>query len=175
MIAPENATRIKLLKIWEILNQETDEEHPITSIGLMEKLKEWGIPVTRKTLYGDIDTLNDCGYEVMCKRSRNNEYYVMDRKFDVSEVKILMDAVKAANFITPNKTKIFIDKLGQLAGSKRAEVLKSNIVMFDTVKGNNETILYSVSEITRAIIKHKKVSFVYFKRDIVNCQTKCNT
>lgn len=168
MIAPENATRIKLLKIWEILNQETDEDHPMSSLELLAKLKEWGITVNRKTLYNDIDVLNACGYEVMCNRSRNNEYYVIDRKFDVSEVKILMDAVNAANFITPSKTKIFIDKLGQLAGSKRADVMRENIVQFDTVKGDNEAILYSVSEITSAILKHKKVSFYYFSRDIKN-------
>lgn len=168
MIASENATRIKLLKIWEILNQETDEEHPMSSVVLLAKLKEWGISLNRKTLYNDINILNQCGYEVLCNRSRNNEYYVMDRKFDVPEVKILMDAVKAANFITPTKTDVLIDKLGQLAGSKRAEVLKSNIIQFNTVKGNNEAILYSVNEITNAILHHKKISFLYFSRDINN-------
>lgn len=168
MIAPENATRIKLLKIWEILNQETDEDHPMSSLDLLAKLKEWGITVNRKTLYNDIDVLNACGYEVMCNRSRNNEYYVMDRKFDVSEVKILMDAVNAASFITPSKTASLIDKIGQLAGSKRADVIRENIVQFDTVKGDNEAILYSVSEITCAILKHKKISFLYFSRDIHN-------
>ena len=34
----QNATRIKLLKIWEILCQETDEEHPMESTELIEKL-----------------------------------------------------------------------------------------------------------------------------------------
>jgi predicted DNA-binding transcriptional regulator YafY len=166
MIAPESATRIKLLKIWEILNQETDEEHPMSSLDLLARLKEWGISINRKTLYNDIAVLNQCGYEVLCHRSRNNEYYVMDRKFDVPEVKILMDAVKAANFITPSKTDVLIDKLGQLAGSKRAEVLKSNIIQFNTIKGNNEAILYSVNEITSAILHHRKISFLYFTRDI---------
>lgn len=42
----QNTTRIKLLKIWEILCQETDEEHPIAFIsfyifiGIHNKKKE---------------------------------------------------------------------------------------------------------------------------------------
>ena len=39
----QNATRIKLLKIWEILCQETDEEHPMESLTLIEKLAEMGL------------------------------------------------------------------------------------------------------------------------------------
>ena len=71
-----NATRIKLLKIMEILTQETDEEHPMSSNALIEKLEEMGISCTRKTLYRDIETLNEYGYEVLTKRGKSNEYWV---------------------------------------------------------------------------------------------------
>lgn len=55
-----------------------------------------------------------------------------------------------------------VDKIADLAGSHRAELLKNNIVRFNITKHTNEAIYYSVNEIERAIIEQKKVSFFYF-------------
>lgn len=158
----ENVKRVRLLRIWEILKQESDEEHPMSSLVLLSKLKEGGIECDRRTLYSDIKVLNDFGYEILCNRSTTNEYYVVDREFDIPEIHILMDAVQAASFITEKKTEELVDKIAHLAGSQRAEVLKQNIVKFNSTKGTNEHIYYSVSEIATAINNHKKLTFVYF-------------
>ena len=160
-----NSRKIKLLKIWDILTQHTDESHPMSTLVLIEKLAECGIEVDRKILYSDVKMLNDFGYEVMCRRSSSNEYYVADRKFDIPEIHILMDAVRAAGFITEKKTVDLVNRIAQLAGSKRAEVLTRNIVEFNTAKSRNENIYYSVYEITSAIEEKKKIAFSYFDYD----------
>lgn len=157
-----NSRKIKLLKIWEILNRDTDENNPMSTPVLIEKLSECGIEVDRKILYSDIKLLNNFGYEVMCHRSSSNEYYVADRKFDIPEIHILMDAVKAAGFITEKKTDELVNKIAQLAGSQRAEVLTRNVVEFNTTKSVNENIYYSVYEIATAIEEEKKITFTYF-------------
>ena len=161
----QNATRIKLLKIWEILCQETDEEHPMESTVLIEKLAELGVPCERKTLYRDIETLCEYGYEVICERGKKNQYYVLDRSFDLPELHILLDAVQAASFITPQKTVQLVDKIANLAGSRKGEVIKRNIVSFNNTKNTNEKIYYSVNEIVRAITKRKQIEFMYFDYD----------
>lgn len=158
----QNATRIKLLKIWEILCQETDEDHPMESTVLIRKLDEMGIHCERKTIYRDIDTLIACGYDIVCERGKKNQYYVLDRSFDLPELHIMLDAVQAASFITPKKTALLVDKLANLAGSRKGEVIKRNIVAFNTTKNGNENIYYSVDEIVRAITKKKKIEFQYF-------------
>lgn len=84
-----NSRKIKLLKIWEILSRDTDENNPMSTPVLIEKLSEYGIEVDRKILYGGIKLLNEFGYEVMCRRSSSNEYYVEDRKFNIPEIHIL--------------------------------------------------------------------------------------
>ena len=164
-MAIQNATRIKLLKIWEILCQETDEEHPMESTVLIEKLAEIGVPCERKTLYRDIQTLCEYGYEVICERGKKNQYYVLDRSFDLPELHILLDAVQAASFITPQKTVHLVDKIADLAGSRKGEVIKRNIVSFNNTKNTNEQIYYSVNEIVRAISKKKQIEFLYFDYD----------
>ena len=104
----ENSRKIKLLKMWEILKSQTDEEHPISTNELIEKLALEGIEVDRKILYSDIDLLNKNGYEVLTERARSNLYYVEDRSFNQPEVRILMDAVKSAAFITEKKSEELI-------------------------------------------------------------------
>ena len=160
-----NSRKIKLLKIWDILCRETDSENPMPSRKLIARLSECGIEVDRKILYDDIKVLNDWGYEIMCRRSSSNEYYVEDRTFDMPEIQILMDAVQAAGFITEKKTKALVGKIAQLAGSGKAAVLKQNIVEFGTVKTANENVLYSVNEINAAINRGCKISFLYFDYD----------
>lgn len=64
----ENFSKIKLLRIWEILKQESDEEHPLSTGELLERLEKGGIVCDRRTLYQDIAALNHFGYEVVSKR-----------------------------------------------------------------------------------------------------------
>ena len=158
----KSITKLKMLKIWEILSRETDEDNPMESTELISRLEKMGIPCDRRTLYKDIDALNENGYEVLCNRSKKNEYYVLDRKFDDAELHILIDAVQAASFVTEKKTDELINKIAGLSGSHRAEILKSNAVAFNTVKNMNEKIYYSVNEIITAIKLKKKIEFYYF-------------
>jgi predicted DNA-binding transcriptional regulator YafY len=161
----KSITKLKMLKIWEILCQETDENNPMESTVLLDKLEALGIPCDRRTLYKDIEALNDNGYEVLCNRSKRNEYYVLDRKFDNAELHILIDAVQAASFITEGKTEELVSKIAGLSGNCKAEILKSNTVAFNTVKNTNEKIYYSVNEIITATYEKKKIEFYYFTYD----------
>lgn len=157
--------KLKLLRLYEILLKESDETHPMSTYELIAKLAEEGINVKRKTLYEDIDVLNANGYEVMQVRKKCNMYYVADRSFDTAEVRILLDAVEASSFITPEKTALLVDKIASLAGSLRGDVIKKNIAVFDTTKRDNEQIYYNVFNINEAIIDKKKISFNYYKLD----------
>ena len=125
----ENAYKIKLIKLLEILRHDSDEDHYIGTSELIEKLDKMGIVCDRRTLYKDIEVLNSFGYEVLCEKSpgKSNCYCVADRSFDVPELRILMDAVQASSFITPSKTEILLDKIADLGGSHRAELLQSTL------------------------------------------------
>ena len=64
-MAQENWQKYKLLKLLELLRQETDEQNPLTTSALCRKLAEMGISCERRTLTKDIAVLNGLGYEVM--------------------------------------------------------------------------------------------------------------
>lgn len=162
----ENCQKIKLLKLMEILRQETDEDHPLKTCELCERLVAMGISCDPRTLSRNIKLLNEYGYEIMTRQFYHDKgYYVCDRSFSVPELKILIDAVQAASFITDKKTDELIDKIAELGGSNRASILKDNIVHFNTRKHSNETIYYSVYALEEAIRTDKKVIFRYFDID----------
>lgn len=162
-MAGENRQKIKLLKLIELLRSETDEEHPLSTRKLCEKLSSMEISCDRRTLSKDIALLNDEGFEVMQTRlGKENGYYIEDRDFSVPELKILIDAVQAASFITNKKTSELIEKIANLGGSHRAEILKSNLVCFNTSKHSNEAVYYNVGFLEEAIAEKKAVRFCYY-------------
>ncbi len=162
-MARENYKKIKLLFLYELLKQETDEQHPLTTKELVERITKMGIPLDRRVLSQDIETLNANGIEVMSMNIGHEKgYFIADRSFSVPELKILIDSVQAATFVTEKKTKELVDKLATLGGTHRAEILKQNLVLFNTRKHSNEKIYYIVETLEEAIEKNRKVIFRYF-------------
>ena len=54
----EKLNKIRLLKIWEMLQAETDEDHPMGTEEIIARLAECGIEAHRTTIYDDIKLLN---------------------------------------------------------------------------------------------------------------------
>lgn len=162
-VAQANSQKMKLLRLVELLRQETDEQNPLTTTEILDRLDAAGISCDRRTLYKDIALLNEQGFEVMnCWVSREKGYYIEDRSFSVPELKILIDAVQASSFITEKKTAELIAKIANLGGSHRAELLRGSMVCFNTRKHSNEAIYYNVGALEGAIQQQKQVAFRYF-------------
>lgn len=158
-----NMQKIKLLKLYELLRKETDEAHPISRVELCRRLNEMGISSNVRTLSLDIEVMQENGFEIMSYlKDKGKFYYVPEHELTVPEIKKLIDAVQAASFITEKKTAELIEKVTALGGSHQAELLKENMVCFNTRKHTNEDILYTVDGIEDAIIRRKKIEFNYF-------------
>ena len=156
-------TKMKMLSLWEILKQDTDQDHPITTNEICDRLAARDIPCERKSVAVDIALLNKCGYEVMaCTVGHEKAYYVDNRGFSVPEIKILMDAVQAASFVTQKKAAALTEKIASLASTRKAEMLQSGLVRFNTRKHTNEKIYYTVDRLEKAIQQQRKAGFVYF-------------
>lgn len=165
-MAQDNCQKIKLLKIMEILNRETDEDHPLRTGEICERLRKMNITCDPRTLHKDMKLLNEWGYEVMSYLVNHEKgYYIADRSFSIPELKILIDAVQASGFITRKKSDELIDKIAALGGGNRAEILKENLVYFNTRKHSNEKVLYVIDSLEGAISQYKKVIFRYYDLD----------
>ncbi|MDE7463670.1 MAG: WYL domain-containing protein, partial [Clostridiales bacterium] len=137
----------------------------MSTSALLNALRVRGFECDRKTLADNIKALNAAGFEVMASRKRSKAYYVSDRVFDNPEIRILLDAVQAATFITDKKSEELCSKIAGLAGRRGAEILRQNTVAFNITKTTNEYVYYSVSMISDAIKERKKIAFDYFDYD----------
>lgn len=155
--------KLKLLKLLELLRQETDEQHPMKTTDICQRLESMDISCDRRILASEIQTLCEQGYEIQqCQVGRAKGYYIDDRAFSVPELRMLIDAVEASQLLTDKKTQELIDKIVRLSGDRQAEILKSSIVRFNTAKPTNERIYYTIEALERAIRLKKKVTLRYF-------------
>ena len=165
-MARENYRKVKLIKLLDLLRQQTDPDHPMTNQQVCAAMDAMGIPCDRRIITQDVAVLNELGYEIMVTMiGHEKAYYVDDRSFSVPELKILIDAVQAASFITEKKSAELTQKLADLGGVHRAEILTRNMVCFNTRKHSNEKILYAIDRLEEAITQQKKVIFLYFDLD----------
>ncbi len=160
-MAKSEKQKIKLLRIYDILRTESDEEHPMSTNALLERLREDGIQCERKSLASDIKLLNEYGYEVQIRRSQQNLYYPARRDLDLHAIRFLIDATQSATFLSKTQTKEIVAAIAMLAGTNKAEVLEDNILCFDKLKHSNDEVLEIITELDRAIAHRKRVSFEY--------------
>ena len=161
----ENDGKVRVLRIWELL-QETDAEHPISTAQIeRELLERWGLEGYRITIRNDVESLIAAGYAIETIHSTQNKYYVSERHFELPEIKLLIDAVESSKFITARKSRRLTEKLSALASPYEAETLKRNISLSDRVKAGNEQIYYIMDTLNEAINRRCKVRFYYFEYD----------
>ena len=92
--------KIKLLVLYEILKQNTDENHKLTTKELIAMLAKKGISCDRKILYNDIATLNENGFEILTERGQQMQYYVPVAGFDDYEFPLKGDSGRMSSHLS---------------------------------------------------------------------------
>ncbi len=159
--------KLRPFYVAKMLNERTDEEHYLTIAQIMDILeKEYGISTSRGTVGDDIKALQEFGMEIEVEPSTQNRYYLIGRKFDLPELKLLIDATESARFITKEKSDMLVKKLASLSSSNNASALTRNIDVENRIKAENEKIYYIIDALNEAISRKKKVSFQYFTYNV---------
>lgn len=162
----ENNQKIKLLRIIEFLRSESEPNKPVSTSQIIGYLNGLNISCDRRTLYKDMDLLIESGTNIIkTELGRENAYYIDEVSLSLAEVKILIDAVQAANFITREKTSALTEKLLSLSGVRRSEIIRDNIIFYNNHKHSNENIFENIEQIELSIKQKKQVSFYYFDLD----------
>jgi len=155
--------KLKVLYILKILMEKTDEEHPVSTGELIRELSLYGVQAERKSIYDDIEALISFGIDIIKINSSSNLYYIGERSLELPELKLLVDTVQSAKFITHKKSLELIGKLEKLTSVHNAKMLRRQVFVTGRVKTPNEQIYYNVDKIHLAIMNGKKISFQYFE------------
>ena len=149
------------LLILRYLWDHTDEFHPATITEILAYLETQGVRANRKTVAADIQDFQECGWDIVCNRRRQNQYFIGDRGLELPELKLIIDAVQAARFISSRRTETILEKLTQMANPSDQEELRRRLFVQGKAKTTNETVLYSIDLLHTAIRQRQPVSFQY--------------
>ena len=160
----EGKQRLRLLRLKDIFEKKTDEQHGLSVKDIQNELLSFDIKVDRKTLYTDMDLLRSYGLDILKEKLGSNVvYYIGNRYFELPELKLMVDAVQSSKFITEKKTRKLIQKIESLASEHEGKELNRQVFVSGRVKSENESIYYIVNDIHEAINSNKKITFKYYE------------
>lgn len=160
---PRSNQKLKIMYLMKILLDETDETHDITLNEIVKKLEAYNVTAERKSLYDDIENLRQFGFDIIGSQyDRSYHYKIASRDFQLVELKLLVDAVQSAKFITKKKSDELIKKIESFASKYEAKQLHRQVNVNGRVKSMNERVYYSVDTIHDALCKECQIKFQYF-------------
>ncbi len=154
--------KLKMLYLAKIFSEETDDDHALTLAQIIAKLSACGVNADRKTLYLDFEELRRYGMDIIAsKEGRNCYYHLGARDFELPELKLLVDSVQSAKFITDKKSNALIKKLENLVSRYQGKKLHRQVFITGRIKTMNESIYYNVDKLHEAIGSDSQIRFRY--------------
>lgn len=157
-----NNKKLSIIYILRILQEHSDENHPLTQAEIVSKLYNiYGMECERKSVGANIDNLIDVGYDII--KCDGGGCYLGEREFEPSEISFLIDAVFSSKSIDSKKSKDLAQKLSAFLSKfnrkKYNYVHKSDEIS----RTNNKQLFYTIDVLHDAIADKKQVEFVYDK------------
>ena len=159
--------KLKMLYLTRIFSEETDDQHALTMQQIIKKLSSCGVNADRKTLYLDFEELRRFGLDIIAvKEGRSCFYHLGNRDFELPELKLLVDSVQSAKFITDRKSKELIRKLEALVSKYEGKQLQRQVFIAGRIKSMNESIYYNVDQLHEAISADCQIRFKYYQWNV---------
>lgn len=159
--------KLKMLFLAKIFSEETDDNHALTLPEIKAKLEAYGVNAERKTLYQDFEELRQFGMDIIAEKKGNMGFYHLgSREFELPELKLLVDSVQSAKFITDKKSNELIKKLESLVSKYEAKQLHRQVVISGRIKAMNESIYYNVDKLHEAIGTDRQIRFLYYQWNV---------
>ena len=157
----QEGQKSKLLTLLHIFEQKTDENHRLNVPQLVQLLEQQNILAERKSIYSDIETLRSLGYDIQLQRGRGGGYWLAGRTFELSELKLLVDAVQSSKVVSASTSSRLIHKLEALCSDYEGTQLQRQVYVDGRPKSDSKTLLYSIDALHSAINAGKMVKFRY--------------
>jgi predicted DNA-binding transcriptional regulator YafY len=156
-------SKIKILYLLKILQEETDAEHGLTMPEIISRLEDYGISAERKSVYSDINALREFDIDVKTYQRNPVEYAIERRAFSLDELMLMVDAIQSCRAITDRQSKMLITNIKTLASNREQELLNRRIHVVGRVKSKNDSVFGNVDLIHEAMRQHCKIEFAYAK------------
>lgn len=153
-----------LYRILGILERYSDAEHPLTQNEIISRLSElYEIECDRKTIGRNISVLKEMGFEI--DNAGRSGVYLSQRKFEPSELRILIDGVMCSRYFNGAHSRDLIEKLVDMGGVRFKNRVKHVYRDADWGKSTNLDFMLNVEIVDEAIENGVRVAFYYNKYD----------
>lgn len=153
--------KLALIRIWQILKDYSDYDHPLTQEDIAVKLEnEYGIVMERKAISRNISLLKEAEIDVESRRAGS---YIDCREFEDSELRMLIDGVLSSKHITAKHSKDLIERLCGLSNKYFKSHIKNIYSVNDWSKTDNQALFYNIELIDTAIENGRQLSYDYNK------------
>ena len=159
-MAKSNNHKMALLYMMRELLLKTDEEHALNATDLIRALDSYDCEADRRTIYSNVEILQDFGIDVI-KKENGQGYYIGSRDFELPELKLLVDSVQSSKFITEKKSRELIGKLMRLTNEQKARQLNRAVFIRNRMKTGNESVYYNVDALHEAMNLNRQIEFKY--------------
>lgn len=144
--------------VLEILEEYSDSDHRLTQMDIVELLeKNYGIECKRQTVKNNLTLLKDMGYEI----SLQGGIYLVSRKFEDAELRMLIDSVLFSRTLTTAQAKRLIGKLKSLGNKYFHAKVKHVSNLPELIHSDNKQVMLNLDALNDAIEQERKVSFIY--------------
>lgn len=152
------SSKATIICLYEILKKYSDENHILSADEIRRKLKLiYDVDMERRAIYRNIEALKDMGIEIESYSDNHEGYYLVDRMFEPSDVRLLCDAIAASDVISNNVSKAIIEKLIDTQSVFEGSNLKRLIYVKDTSRKINGSIFYNLDLLNVAVNQGLKV------------------
>ena len=160
--------RERFLRIIEIFERETDINHQVTYQDIINKLKreydnyDPGIRAVRD----DVNTIRS-KFDIIIEEDKGQKRFSMqNRLFETYELRILIDAVYSARFITLKDKKKLIDKIKKLTSQYEASKLVNKLYVKNREICEDSSIKYTIDKLHTAVHERRKFFFKYGRYNV---------
>ena len=158
MYDKELAKRMLNFLILDILKEYSDEDHHLTQQEILRLLKlKYDVECDRRSVKNNVEALKTFGYDI----NMEDGYCLLERDFDESELRLLIDSVLFSKNISQSVAQSLISRLKEQGNCYfRAKV--PHIYNLPEMRyADNTQVMYNLDVLNTAIAENKKVSFVY--------------
>lgn len=103
--------RDRTLLLTTILQEETDEKHPLSLAQLRARLAERGAPAERKSIYRDLAALRRHGLDVVFRPGNDGGWYLGQRSFTPEELRAMTDAIAVYPHLSQAQREALLEKV----------------------------------------------------------------
>lgn len=146
------AQKATILCLYEILKTYSDENHILSAEKIKEKLKIiYNVDMERRAIYRNIEALRSMGVEIEGYQENRTGYYLAERSFERSEIRLLCDAVAASDMIKEETGKSIMKKLIDTQSIFQGRMLQKTVYVKAEKKIQSKQLFYNIDALHAAI------------------------